>query len=483
MVALLTSVFLVQTTAAQLNATLPDLGDPAQSELSPAQERRIGEEALREIRQDSSYLDDPELESYLSTLGNRLVAAAKTQSLDFVFVALRDPSINAFAMPGGVIGVHSGLVLTAQSESELASVLAHEIGHIEQRHMVRMLSKQGSALAMVLASLLVAVLAGRNSGQAAEAAIVAGQAAAIQSTLSYSRDFEREADRIGLQILDAAGFDTQGMPSFFGRLLRTTRMVENNAPSYLRTHPLTAERIADIEARVKEGHYRQAADSIDFTLLRAKLDAARGTPEEAVARLVARDATRQQDQAARWYGLARAYLAARNLGEAEKSLARLRELKLRTPMVTTLEADLARAQDRPREAARMCHDAIARYPAARYLVYCEADAWLAAGDGKAALKAIDDPLKLYTQDYRLRTLQARAHTALGNTAQAHRAQAEVYALQGDLLRAIDQLQLAQRSGGGDYMEQAAIDARLRELRAQRKEMLGEKADKEERQNR
>jgi predicted Zn-dependent protease len=198
---LLASVFLVQTVAAQLNTTLPDLGDPAQAELSPAKERRIGEEALREIRQDSSYLDDPEVESYLASLGNRLVAASKTENRDFVFVVLRDPSINAFALPGGVIGVHSGLILTAQSESELASVLAHEIGHIEQRHMVRMLSKQGTALAMVLASLLVAVLAGRSSGQAAEAAIVAGQAAAIQSTLSYSRDFEREADRVGLQIL------------------------------------------------------------------------------------------------------------------------------------------------------------------------------------------------------------------------------------------------------------------------------------------
>ena len=267
----LASVFLTQSAFAQLNLQLPDLGDPAQAELTPVQERRIGEEALREIRLDPSYLNDPEVESYLGALGNRLVSASRTLNRDFIFFALSDPTINAFAMPGGVIGVHSALILMTQSESELASVLGHEIGHIEQRHMVRMLSKQGNALAMVLASLLVAVLAGRNSPQAAEAAIATGQAAAIQNTLSYSRDFEREADRVGLQILDAAGFDTQGMPMFFERLLKTTRMVENNAPSYLRTHPLTSERIADIGARVKESHYRQVPDSADYVLVKAKL--------------------------------------------------------------------------------------------------------------------------------------------------------------------------------------------------------------------
>ena len=143
-------------------------------------------------------------------------------------------------------------------------------------------------------------------------------------------------------------------------------------------------------------------------------------------------------------------------------------------MVTTLASDLARAEGKPREAAKMCHDAIAQYPAARYLVYCEAEADLAAGDPKAALKAIDDPLKLSTQDYRLRALQAKAFDALGNTAESHRAQAEVYVLQGDLARAIDQLQLAQRSGGGDFMVQSAIDARLRELRARQREIKGEK---------
>lgn len=457
---------LVQTVAAQpLANRLPDLGDPAQEALSAAQEKRIAEEVMREVRfREPSYLDDPEVEEYLAALGRTLTSTPVTQGEGYQFFVLRDSTINAFAMPGGVIGLHTGLVTTTTTESELASVMAHEIGHVEQHHIARMMSRQGSTTALVLASLLLAVLAGSSSPTAAGAVLAGGQAAAIQSQLAYSRDYEREADRVGLQILREAGFDAQGMPDFFERMYRQTRMLDNNAPTYLRTHPLTQDRISDIGARVAQTAPRPHASSIDFLLVRSKLEVVQFGPQLMIPRLLERQPRNAQEQAARSYGLVRAYLADNQLDKAEQALGELRKLKPDTAMLAQLAADLARAQGRFAEAARSCHDARASYPLRRSLIYCEAEAWLAAGKPEETLRAVDRYLRGPSSDYRLYVLQAKANTALGRNAQAHRAQAEVYLLQGDLSGAMDQLQLAQRDGGGDYMEQAALDARLREVR-------------------
>ncbi|HEX5125726.1 MAG TPA: M48 family metalloprotease [Rhodocyclaceae bacterium] len=460
---------MLQPSSAQFANTLPDLGDPAQADLSPAQERRIGELAMREIREDFSYVDDADIEDYINVLGSRLVAASGLRGQDFTFFVLRDPTINAFAMPGGYVGIHTGLLAVTQSESELASVLSHEIGHIEQRHMARSLAKQGNATATMLASLLVAVLGAHGNSQVPEAAIMAGQAAAIQGQLSYSRDFEREADRVGFQTLEAAGFDVRAMPTFFERLQRASQLNEGNAPAYLQTHPLTLERIADMQGRAYASKYKQVVDSTEFTLVRAKLNAEQGTPRDAIARITASNDSRPQDAAAKRYALTRVYLRDHKPAEAGKALASLRELKLNSPMIETLAADVATAQGHPLDAASICHNAQSRYPRSRALVDCEVLAYLDGGKPDQALALLNDQIAQNPQDDRLYAFQARSYQALGKPTQQYRAQAEVYALRGNLLAAIDQLQLAQHSGGGDYYEQSAIDARLRELRAKQKE--------------
>jgi hypothetical protein len=220
--------------------SLPDLGDSASADLSPLAEQKIGMQIMRDIRwHDPAYLRDAEIEDYLNTLGDRLVSAGAGAGLSFEFFGVSDPSLNAFAMPGGKIGVHTGLILAAQAESELAGVLSHEIAHVTQRHIARMVGQQGRSGMLMLASLLVAVLAAKSSAQVSQAAIMAGQAAGISSQLAYSRDFENEADRLGVQNLSAAGFDVRGMASFFERLQKNSRLYENSAPAYLRTHPLT----------------------------------------------------------------------------------------------------------------------------------------------------------------------------------------------------------------------------------------------------
>ena len=467
--------FLVVLAPGVLAEGLPDLGESAQSELSPQMERRIGESIMRDIRHDPAYFDDPEVAGYIGQLGARLAAASPEARQDFEFFVVRDATLNAFAMPGGFVGVHTGLILAAQSESELAGVLAHEISHVTQRHLARMMGKQNQAQMTQWLAIAVAILAARSNSQVSEAAIAAGTAAGIQAQLNYSRDFEREADRIGIQTLDRAGFDVRGMASFFERLQKFGRLYENNAPGYLRTHPLTTERISDMENRVLLAQYRQVPDSLEFQLVRAKLKAQLNGPREAVAEFEAQLREKKYaSAAAAHYGLAVALLRDKNPSGAEREAAELRRLKAASPMVEALAAEARRAQDDLAGAQRILREARVRYPQSRALVYGLADALLADRQAQEALRISEAELQLHPSDVTLHGLRAKSYAALGKRLQQHRAQAEVYALQGLLSPAIEQLQLAQKAGDGDFYEQSQVDARLRELRARQAEEAKQK---------
>jgi predicted Zn-dependent protease len=451
---------------------LPDLGESSASDLSPAAERRLGEQIMREIRwKEAGYLDDPETEAYLNALGNRIVQATGTTER-YHFFALRDSTINAFAMPGGYIGVHSALVETARSESELASVLAHEVAHVEQRHIARMVGKQAQASLIMLASLLVAVLAARSSDQVSQAAVAGGAAAGIQNQLGYSREFEREADRIGLQSLEAAGFDVRGMPGFFERLQRESRLYENNAPGYLRTHPLTTERIADMENRVANMRFRQVPSSEDFFLIQARLASSAGAARDTLARERSLFEKAKSPSVGQRYAYVNALLRAGELDTAQRIYAGFAAAD-RNALVISLGAELAMARKQWPAAMAMLEDGMRHYPAARFLVYRLADARIQGGQPQAAVSLLQDAVNERREDVRLWSRLAQAHQRLGQTAQYHRAQAEVYAQQGLWAAAVEQLELAQRSGQGDFYAQSAIDARLREVRARADEERAE----------
>ncbi len=241
---------------------LPDLGEAAQGAFTPQQERRLGESIMRDIRNDRSYYDDAEATDFINNLGTRLASRSPEARQDFDFFLIREPQINAFALPGGFIGVNTGLILSAQSESELASVVAHEIAHVTQRHIARMIAQQKTGALTSLATLAAALLLSRVSSQAAEAAAAFGTASVVQNQLNFTRDNEREADRVGLQIMERAGFDPRAAAVFFERMQRATRVYETGAPSYLRTHPLTYERIADIQNRTQGAGYKQVPDGL-----------------------------------------------------------------------------------------------------------------------------------------------------------------------------------------------------------------------------
>jgi len=455
---------------------LPALGESSQMDMSPAMERRIGESIMMDIRRDPAWLDDVEVNSYLNRLGNRLAAQSEDSRQDFELFALRDATLNAFAMPGGFIGVHSGLILAAESESELASVLAHEISHVTQHHLARSVGAQGQGRVATLAALAVAFLASRSSPDLAIGAAVAGQAAGIQHQLNYSRDFEREADRFGVRLLERSGFDIRGMSAFFERLQKYGRLYENNAPGYLRTHPLTTERLADLSNRIQGRPYKQVADSLEFQLVRAKLRAQDGAPRDAVAEFEARLKTRKfsGSEAAVRYGLVQSQLRAGNPVAAERELAELRRLKIVSPMIETLAAQLRLKQNDAAGAVKLLRAAQARYPQERAVMYGLVEALLALKAPQDALAVASDDLQSYVSDASMHALQARSYAMLGQRLQQHRAQAEAYALQGQLAAAIEQLELAQKSVDGNFYEQSQVDARLRQFRARFEEEAKQK---------
>lgn len=445
---------------------LPDLGDVSSATLSPQMERKVGEGFMREIRRDPDYLDDPEVHDYLRITGARLVAASAGARGEFEFFGIRDPSVNAFAMPGGYIGVHTGLITASDTESELASVLAHEIAHVTQRHIARQVSDQAKMSMPVMLATLGAILAARSRPDLATGAATAIQGIAVQRFLNFSRDFEREADRVGIQALASAGFDPAAMPLFFEKLQRSTRAMDDGSfPGYLRTHPLNTERIADAQNRAASLPYRQHADSLDYHLVRAKLRAEQGDPLDAtgIFEALLRD-RRFASEAGTRYGLAVALLRAKRAGEAAAELARIRALRVESPMIELLAARILQAQGDAAGALSQLKAAISRYPNRRPVVYAYTAALLAGGRAADALALLGEQLRFYPRDEQLHALQSRAYAALGKRLQQHRAQAEVYALQGNLRAAVEQLQLAQAAGDGDFYELSAVDARLRALR-------------------
>ncbi|MEW6292103.1 MAG: M48 family metalloprotease [Pseudomonadota bacterium] len=456
---------------------LPDLGELERGGFSHHAERRLGERYMVEIRRDPAYVHDPEVADYINQLGQKLAGHVDGARLSFEFFVVRDALLNAFALPGGYVGVHTGLILAARSESELAGVLAHEISHVTQSHLARMFGNQSQAQLASLLSLAVALLAARSNPDVAVGAALAGQAGVIQNQLNYSRDFEREADRLGLDLMEKGGFDTRGMASFFERMLQFGRLYENNAPGYLRTHPLTTERITDMENRIAQRPYKQVPDSVEFGLVRAKIKAWDGTPGDAVADFVAQlksgKYARETDVR---FGYAHALLRDNRFAAAEAELASLRRLRLESPLVENLAAQLRLKQKDTEGAMRILQAAMQRYPHARALTHALIETKVGAGGTAGAAEAIEmtrRELQLTPGDARLHALQARAYAALGKRLHQHRAQAEAYLAEGQLDAAIMQLDLARQAGDGDFFEQSEVDARLRELRQRKQEEMRE----------
>lgn len=454
---------------------LPDLGDASQVALSPMQERKVGNAIMRQIRAQGGYLEDPEVNDYLNELGYRLQVAADDSKQDFEFFAVPDGAINAFALPGGYIGVNTGLILLAQNESELASVLAHEMSHVTQRHMARMIDNQKNNMLMTLAGLALAVLAaqggGASRGDAVNAAIASTQALSAQQQLNFTRENEYEADRIGFQRLTAAGFDPAAAATFMERLQRSTRFVDGNTPSYLRTHPITYERIAEAQARAQNLPYRQVQDSLEFHLVRALLKSYQGDAREQVTNFEAALRERKfNSEVAERYGLVAALLRAENIARAKVELARLEKIAPPHPMIDAMAGHVLMGAKEYDAAAQRFASALARYPNKMQLVYDYPEALLKAGKPAQAAAFVETQLLRFPGNGPLHRIAARAYAEQNMRSKEHQHQGEYYAWAGALSLAIGQLELASKAGDGDFYQNSVVDTRLRTLRAEQAEL-------------
>ena len=463
------AVSLAVTPLSFAQQNLPELGDPSATFLSGVQERKLGESVMRQIRGSGGYLNDPEVNGYLNELGNRLVTAIPGAPFDFEFFAMADPSVNAFALPGGFVGVNTGLILLTQSESELASVLGHEITHVTQHHIARGIGNQRDALLMALGAIAAAVLASRSksssSGDMTQGAIAAAQGLAIQGQINFTREIEYEADRLGFERTYAAGFDPNAMAGFFERLQKASVWFEGYSPSYFHDHPETYQRIAEAQARAYAKPFRQIPDSLDFQMVRALLKSYEGTPRDAV--LFFKDAIAERkfnNEVAAHYGLVAALLRAQDFKGAQAELAELEKSAPPHPMIEGVAGQVLTQSGQLKAAIARYQTALVRYPRKMQLVYDYPDALLKDNQAAKAAGFVSEQLQRFPSDGPLHQLAARTYAALGKQLLQHQHQAEFYAWQGNLKAAVMQLELAIKAGDGDFYQISVAESRLRAVR-------------------
>jgi predicted Zn-dependent protease len=479
---------------------LPHLGDSGDMSLSD--ERRLGDRIAREIYRDPDYIDDPLLAEYVQGIWQRLLAAARVRGeispemderLAWEVMLIRDRSVNAFALPGGYMGVHLGMVAIVSSPDELASVLGHELSHITQRHISRVTAKDSQQTPWLIGAMILGVLAASKSPDAASALITGGQALAIQNQLNFSRDMEREADRVGFGVMSQAGFAPEAFASMFDKLQQSTRLSDSGAFPYLRTHPLTTERIGDVQARLPKG----AAGAVlapppptPFHAMMAARARILANPTSEALRLALDDANSISfstwDVPRKSGALTGAILAGirlREFAQTKQLLARLRVLTENDPSTQRLSrfmsAELALAQEDPVSALSLLGSGV---PAQRPELLLLVQAQVHSGHADLAAQELQTWVVTHPKDANAWMALTSAYNALGQTVSAIRAEAEAQVAQLDYPGALARFKAAQArikgDGGGrsasDHIEASIIDTRTREVELLVREQVPER---------
>jgi predicted Zn-dependent protease len=455
---------LLATTLYAQSRDLPDFGSPADSVLTKSRERLLGRSVILQLRNAGIVMDDPLLTEYLRLLGSRLASQVNSGDFDFEFFVIDDSSINAFAMPGGVIGVNAGLLLATDNESELAGVVAHEVSHVTQRHIARAMYDQQRASIVSIATMLAGILlatASDASGDAVTGIAAASQAAALQRQINFTRSNELEADRIGMDVLAKAGFDPTGMVSFFEKLSRRENSAAQAIPEMLRTHPVGSGRISESRSRARLLPRVTREDSIAYGLAKARLRVLSARiPGDAVAYYeLHKDSKDPADR----YGRA---LSIMSVGRADESERLFRELSEEHPSVMAFRIGRAEAlmeNGLEQQALDVYGEANGLSPRNTPLAISYGEALLRMGRADEAHALLLDLLNNTDATPPQIELLARAAGAEGDTVNAHHYMAEYYASLGDLRRAIDQLRLALALPAINQIQRIRFEARIAEF--------------------
>ena len=456
------------TTPAMTNE-LPSLGDSSSGIVSPEQEHQLGRAWLSLLRGQVQQLSDPQVKDYLERSVYRLAETSQLQDRRLEFVLLDSPQLNAFAAPGGIIGVNGGLFIHAQTEAEYASVLAHELAHLSQRHFARGLEAQQRMQLPLMAAMLAGVVAAAaGAGDAGIAAIVSTQAAAIQAQRRFSRQNEQEADRIGLINLERAGYDPRAMPDMFGRLMRQYRY-DQKPPEFLLTHPVSESRIADTRNRAEQYPDGGVQDSLRYQLMRARIQLKfESTPGLSAKRFRAMLSDDPGLDAAR-YGLALAQIASGQLEDAASNLQPLLEKMPDDATYNLAQIELDITANRLQTAQQRVERLLQLYPGSYPVRQANIDLLSKQNRLDQAERELDKLVEVRRNDPDVWYQVSEIRGLTGNIVGLHQARAEFFALVGDYDQAIEQLDFAKRRANNFQMS-ARIDARQKAL-ADEKRMI------------
>ncbi len=445
-------------------ADLPDFGTPADAVLNKSREGQIGRSVMLQMRNAGVVVDDPLLNEYVQSIGAHIASHANNGSHSFRFFVINDSAINAFAMPGGYIGLHTGLILASDNESELAGVIAHEVSHVTQRHIARSLYDAQRTSIVSLAATLAAVLLGAASdvsGDAIAGVVSASQAAAVQRQINFTRAHEHEADRVGIEVLASAGYDPNGMATFFEKISRRYGFGGRDVPAILQTHPVTATRIAEARDRARRLPQVRHEDSIGYGLAKARIEVLAANDARAALRQI--EAMPAQDSAPVRYGRG---LALARLGRHDESERIFRELISEAPGVIAYRIGLGEAlvaNGSTEQALGLYSDAARLFPRNVPLTISYAEALLEADRPADAHRLLLDLLNNVPPTPAQIRLIARAADAEGDTLNAYYYMGEYYVSIGNLPLAINQLHLALELPESHAVQRARLNARLQEL--------------------
>jgi len=446
---------------------LPDMGSSTNLTLSIEDEKELGREFMRNVRQKLKLIEDPVVDEYIQSLGQRLVSHLDNAQFDFHFFIVDENSINAFAGPGGYIGIHTGLIFATKTEDELVSVMAHEIAHVSQRHLVRSVEQQSNLALPAMAAIFAAILLGGGDADISQAVIAGTMAGSIQSQLNFSRDHESEADNVGLEIMAKSGYDPRYMAVFFETLLATQRYAESTVPEFILTHPLTASRIA--EAKNRAEHFAKPKShpfNLNYNLVKTRVQylvAYESNNDNITSRLELEKVPASLPL--EYYQASLEAMKEKKFTQARQDLKKLTASDSERVIYLVTQAEIELEDGKADTAIKILSSALLNYPNNRPLSELYADALIKGGKPEQARLVLEELINSGIRNEKLYQTLALCAKQSGKISEAYEAQANYHLLKGETSTAIEHLQRAMNTSQSDVKRHLVLATQLKKIKS------------------